>query len=430
MIRLVFALMLSITAVQPVEAQATVTPKLKTALEENAAIPGQPLIYRISLLVPTWMPTPPIFPNIEVPNVMVRLPSRASGPTSETIDGETWSGVTRSYRLYPLVPGRFQIPGGTIKVVFADPETRQPIETEVAIEPFEIIGTLPVGAEDLVPFLAANKITLDRQVEGDPTTLQPGASLKVTTKATISGAPPMVLPSLANSAEYDGVSFYPNEPVIEEKEDRGLLSGTREQAFTIVAESAGKYETPAYSLSWYNLKTGEIETAQVSSIHLTVIGSADAAAPETRDLNLRSLLTTASTALIVIGILFFLVRWLGPKLAGVARQRWRTFKGSEAYAYQELKRQVRRRNLHEVYKSGNEWRTRLSKLDAALDWTDYEAALIELGKKRYRKIAPDDQASSNTGWKKLVTAIRNLRKTRLNRSRQQRQNSLPTLNPS
>jgi hypothetical protein len=403
---------------------------VKTVLEENTAIPGQSLIYRITLLVPTWLPTPPLFPNIEVPNVMVRLPSRASGPTSETIDGETWSGVTRSYRLYPLVPGRFQIPAGMIKVVYADPETRQPIETEVATEAFEIIGALPDGTQDLVPFLAANQISLDRQVEGDPASLQPGDALKIATKASISGAPPMVLPSLEGTRELDGVSFYPSEPVIEEKEDRGLLSGSREETFTVVAENAGEYEIPEYSLSWYNLKSGKIETAQVPSIHLSVVGGAEGESQETAGANLRSLLIGAGISLIFIVGLIFLSRWLAPRFLGAISERWSVFKYSETYAYLALRHQVYRRNFHAVYRTGTEWRSRLNELDAGLDWTNYDAALIELGKGHYRKTAPDKHSGMNIAWRRLETAIQDLRKTRSNRIRRHRQNSLPPLNPS
>ncbi|MEM9632571.1 MAG: hypothetical protein AAGA50_14670 [Pseudomonadota bacterium] len=430
MIRLAFTLILLFAAVLPAAAQSNVTPQLKTTLEENTAIPGQPLIYRVSLLVPTWMPTPPIFPNIEVPNVMVRLPSRASGPTSETVDGETWSGVTRSYRLYPLVPGRFQIPAGTIKVVFADPKTREPIETEVATETFEIIGALPDGTDDLVPFLAANKITLDRQIEGDPASLQPGSSLKVTTKATISGAPPMVLPPLADSTDYGGVAVYPDEPVIEEKEDRGLLSGTRVEALTIVAESAGDYTIPEFSLSWYNLKTGKTETAQVAPIQLSVTGSTPTATSEVPDLNLRSVLIITGSFVFFIGVLFILARWLAPKLTGAIIQRWNDYKASENYAYLHLKRQIRQRNLHETYRAGSEWRTRINKLDPGLDWTIYEAALIELGKERYGTNQSDDTGAAKISWKQLASAVRNLRQDRLTRLRIHRQNNLPSLNPS
>ena len=101
-------------------------PNVTVTLDPETTVVGQPVVLRIKVLVPTWMPKPPVFPNFEVPSVMVRLPERASGPVSETIDRETWSGVQRAYRLYPLEAGVITLPAGVIGLTYAEPGATVP----------------------------------------------------------------------------------------------------------------------------------------------------------------------------------------------------------------------------------------------------------------------------------------------------------------
>ena len=71
-------------------------PVLRVAIEETETIPGQPINLRMTVLVPTFMPKPPVWPSFEAPNLLVRIPPRGGGPTSERIGGQTWSGVAAS----------------------------------------------------------------------------------------------------------------------------------------------------------------------------------------------------------------------------------------------------------------------------------------------------------------------------------------------
>ncbi|MCP4818083.1 MAG: hypothetical protein GY883_02770, partial [Shimia sp.] len=72
-------------------------PLLEITFEERETIPGQPLTLRLTVFVPTFMPKPPVWPSFETPNLRIRLPERSTSPTSRTINGGTWSGVSRRY---------------------------------------------------------------------------------------------------------------------------------------------------------------------------------------------------------------------------------------------------------------------------------------------------------------------------------------------
>ena len=77
---------------------------------------------------------------------------------------------------------------------------------------------------------------------------------------------------IADDAFLGSLAAYPDEPVLEESEDRGVQSGARTESVTLVAEGGGSGAAPAISLDWYNLKSGEVETASVDGFPIRVDG--------------------------------------------------------------------------------------------------------------------------------------------------------------
>ena len=72
---------------------------------------GEPVQLRVTVLVPTWFAKPPVFPTFELANAVTRLPPDSSYPTSESINNETWSGIVRNYRIYPLSAAAYSLRG-------------------------------------------------------------------------------------------------------------------------------------------------------------------------------------------------------------------------------------------------------------------------------------------------------------------------------
>ncbi|MBO6508179.1 MAG: BatD family protein [Roseibium sp.] len=411
-------------------AQAQTEPVLRTDFEKTSAIPGQPLLFRVTVLVPTWMPKPPVFPSFEVPNVIVRLPSRASGPTSERIDGETWSGVSRLYRLYPIVPGTFEIPAGTIKVTYSDPESSQPVETEVSTNAFSLTGEIPDGAENLDPFLAAKSVKLERTVEGETENLAAGDALKITTRISVSGVSPMFVPPVTDQLAVDGLSVYPSDPVISEKEDRGLLSGQRTEVMSIVAEFAGDYALPELKLSWYNLDSGSVETVSAPAITFAVTGSTPDTPPEPEPMDWRSLVFQA--ALLILGV--FLLVLLGRKLVPLVKEnisrRQQAYLASEPHAFRQLKNSIDARSLDRVLRTFQIWHQFYASPSANFDDRHFEAVLAAIGSRHYSKSNGTDPKGADDNWQKLTLEVQTLRHDLLKNKRTVRQRPLPELNPS
>lgn len=411
----------------PVAAQdgPSATPRLTLDFPETEAIPGQGLSLRLTVLVPTHMPKPPVWPSFEAPNLWVRVAS--TGPTSESIGGETWAGVTRRYLLAPMVPGEIALPAAEVGVTYVDPQTNEPRSVSLAVEPVRIAGTIPQGAEGLDPFLAAQSLSLKQTVEGEPGAMEPGASITRTVVATIGGTSPMFLPPLLEPVAIDGLRAYPGEPALAEKTDRGVLSGTRTERVTYVAEGGGTGTVPPASLDWYNLRTSKVETATVKGFDVVMSGpkaGGDGGAAE-RDWRAIALWSLAAVA--ALGLLALAVRVAWAPLRRVAAARREAWLASEGHAFAALSRAVRERDHAALWTALDDWAAAAAaaRPGAPDPRRDPRLAriLADLGRARYREPAGDEAAA----WSALSAVLVPLR--RATRAHAAAAPALPPLNP-
>ena len=414
------ALALAMVGAVPAFAQQDSTPVLETVFEETEAIPGQPLSLRLTVLVPTYMPNPPVWPSFEAPNLIVRLPERSTSPTSKSIGGESWSGITRRFLISPMIPGRFTLPAQRIVVTYADPQSNEPVTHNLTTETVTFTGIVPEGAEDLQPFIAAQSLELTQEIEGDPAKMAPGDSVRRTVVATVEGVSPMFLPPLLPPGEIEGVAGYANQPVVEEKEERGVTSGSRVESMTYVAEGGGAGEAPSLTVDWYNLQTGMVETASLDGFAISVDGP-PAQQAEPRDW--RAIATTALLALLGLAIAYWLLKRLIPPLVRMVRAGHDAWLASEPYAFSLVKRAARKRDLAALLPALDEWAKRVPGSDPRTALA-LKTALHEIGASRYGRQA---SASKDTGWHSLQSALADARRDAV-RTRKE-QYHLQPLNP-
>ncbi len=378
-------------------------PTLTMDVKETEAIPGQPLSVRITVLVPTYMPSPPVWPGYEAPNLMVRLPEKSTSPASQRVNGQTWAGITRRYQISPMIPGSFTLPAAEVTVTWADPDTNEPVRTTLPTEPVTLTGILPDGAEGLDPFVAAIGLTLSQTVEGAPGSMVPGDSVIRTVTAEIDGTSPMFLPTLLPVTDVPGLRVYPDEPVLEIRDNRGALSGTRTERVTFLAEYGGAGTVPGVSLNWYNLDTGQIETATADAIDIVIDGPPPAARATA---DRRQYLLIGMVLVAALAVLTVLNRFAWPPLRRrlvARRQEWRA---SEAFAWRALRGVVRQRDLPRLHPALDFWAARVNGPDPRQD-PRLVSALLQIGQARYGTVPG---ASAAAGWQALAAALPQIRR--------------------
>jgi len=318
MIRVLLVCLFALLAVaaHAQEPRITVTP------QEEDVIVGQPFTVRVDVLVPTFMPKPPVFPSFEVPGLIVRLPERSTSPISERVGGDTWSGVRRTYRLYPMRAGVTDIPVQDISIVYKDPATNEDVPLSVEVPATNVTAVVPPGARTLDPLIIANGITIDQSWEVADGELAIGDAVIRTLLIKVSGTSALFVPPLLETAaptllgEDDtplgepGFLPYPEDAQVTETLDRGIMSGTREEQVSYIAQVGGIARFPDISLSWYNLETEEIEEITLSGRDVSI-----AIPPATRRLEDRRAARRAALGvfLTLVGLWAFW-RWVWPHL--------------------------------------------------------------------------------------------------------------------
>ena len=123
------ALLLALLLPLGAAAQDDAAPKVEVTVDPPDAVTvGTPVAVDVTVLVPTYMPQPPVWPDLQIADAVTRLPARATHPVTRRIGAASWSGVTRRYEIIPQRPADFELSGATVTVTFADPQDNAPRE--------------------------------------------------------------------------------------------------------------------------------------------------------------------------------------------------------------------------------------------------------------------------------------------------------------
>lgn len=340
---------------------------------EGPVIVGTPVEISLTVLVPTYMPDPPVWPDLQLADAITRLPERATHPVTRRSRGATLSGLTRTYEVVPQRAADYDFTDATVAVTYADPETNAPRQATLPVPGFSISATIPEGARDLDPFLAAASLDLKATVDGLPDHPKPGDSFSLTLTATASGPPAMLLPPLAAVPPTPaGLRAYPRQPELRDAPATGdaPATATRTETIAYVIEAPGQYVLPAISIGWWNLSSQTVETASTSPVAIDVPappGWRDA--PSSAALHRpRNLVLAAAGLGLIAGIATFVRRRTShPRPRPVSERR----------LYRELVRSVLRDPPETVRSRVTSWLGALSPADPT-PTPDIEKALLAL----------------------------------------------------
>lgn len=333
-------------------ASAQDAPMVTVEVTPEEILVGESAQMRVTVLVPTWFPSPPVFPSFELSNAITRLPPDSSFPTSQRVGRDTWSGIVRNYRVYPLLDATYRLSDQTIAVTYANPGA-DAIRVDIEIPEVEFRGVVPAGAESLDPYIAGRNFTLRREIDGEAGSLEAGDAIVVRYVAELDGLPAMFIPPLAPEFSAAGMSVYADEPTVEDGEP-----ARRTEKFTLVFDAGGEFTVPGVDLRWWNTADQQISVASVDSLPLSVVGPAPAVVLTEEPLRT----DWRSTAALVIGLgaLIVVVRHALPAIrarrvaARAAQER------SEQYAFRQLQKTIRNDDARGTHRRMLVWIERIT----------------------------------------------------------------------
>lgn len=261
------ALALAIISLASSAALAQSQPVVRAQVEPESVIVGEAAELTVTVLVPTWFTRPPVYPPFELANAMTRMPVDSSYPVRERVDNESWSGIVRTYELYPLLGANYRIAGQTMTVTFANPGS-DPVTVDVEVPEVVLRGVVPEGAESLDPYLAGRDLELALDVGGELDALVTGDAVVLTYRAELDGLPAIFLPPLVPDLQFEGVSVYRDMPDVQDGD-----TARRTEKVTLVFDAGGEFSIPGMELSYWNTESRAIEVATADGLVISVQGA-------------------------------------------------------------------------------------------------------------------------------------------------------------
>ena len=327
-------------------------------------IVGQAVRVNVTVLVPNYFMGEPEFPQFNLDNAIVVLPEETPQNSNETIAGQTYAGITVTYRIYPQQPGSFKLPKADVGVKYAaDPP--KSVEVHVPLPAVEFEAVVPPEAADLDYFLPTTSLKIAQELDKPLKNLRVGDTVTRTVTISVSKLHAMLIPPTKFEAQV-GLAVYPKQPRVDDiKTDRGeFVEGRRIDIATYVIRKEGDYTLPAIQVEWWNLDRGKVERATLPAIRFTAVPN-PAANPEIppepepvtetaapKPSRFRQYLRLAELgAISVVVVALLLWAWLrfGTRLVHQWRDSRAAYRNSEAAFFNELKKASRAGNAPEAY---------------------------------------------------------------------------------
>ncbi|WP_157971330.1 BatD family protein [Dyella sp. C9] len=432
-------------AQQPAPATTAAAPApVPLVVRVHQVPPGQVLqggttVIKVDMLTPDFFTEAPALPELHVDGAYLSLSDETPGHLVETIDGATWSGVSRTYLFTPLVSGKVEIPSFDITAHVGAQRTAVTAQTTpltVDVAPL----VLPPGVNEA---LIASSLKLTQTVTPQDSGLHVGDSVTRRIEISAEGAPSMMLPPV-EFKPVSGLQLYPSPPIARDVvgNQGGFVGGSRVDEASYVIQRRGHYSLPPVTVRWMDSRTHAWRESRVPGVSFHAWWGAPAkprfALPQQGFMpRLIGWFTSdEGIAVLVLAVLAWAAWWCRDRLA----RAWAWWKGwrerrrhSEPKVFAALKSQRNTGSASELAVAVDDWVRRAAQDGAPATmaawctrygddalraaWTSWQNAM-------YGASSSDWSASS------LVQGIEAARKRwKLSRRRQHHQAALPPLNP-
>jgi hypothetical protein len=182
--------------------------------------------------------------------------------------------LEKQYALFPQQSGRLAIAPLIAEVRLSSRSGFDPFQTGAKIRRIRsqklFIEIDPLPSEfQAQNWLPANSIELREQWQDDLDQLVAGEPLTRTLTLVADGLTAAQLPDLALPQIVD-IKQYPDKPELQDQRSEKGIIGTRQQSVAMIPGSAGSYLIPEFSIRWWNLQTGKVETASIPGRRILV----------------------------------------------------------------------------------------------------------------------------------------------------------------
>lgn len=198
------------------------------------------------------------------------------GNNYETVvNGRRYQVHERQYVILPQETGRLRVNPVDFNAVVSDGNRRNRFgfgggkRVRQRSEAVELDVRSPPEAFTGRHWLPAESLQLSESWSPDPPEFKTGEPVTRTLTLTATGLTAAQLPEL-NIDLPAGIKQYPDQPALEDDADDGGVIGRRVEKTALIPTRPGRHTLPAVEVTWWNTKSGQMETARVPERTITV----------------------------------------------------------------------------------------------------------------------------------------------------------------
>jgi hypothetical protein len=241
--------------------------QIRAHLETSGpVVAGTQIKLVLDCLTTAWFTEAPDWPLFTVRGAIVSLPDEQAENLHEVIDGVSWFGVSRAYRVAAQTAGVLDVPSFAITLHPGGMSAPVTLSTPA----LKLVATVPAGAEGMRVFLPTARLTVTRKIEPAPNGLKVRDTLTRTITQTAEQAESMLIPP-AEFGDIDGLKRYPQSAVARNivRDREGLVAGERTDSVTYVIDRSGRFKLAAVTIEWWNTAARRKETIIVPAVNFS-----------------------------------------------------------------------------------------------------------------------------------------------------------------
>lgn len=356
---------------------------------------------------------------------------------SEIANGETWQVIRYPLALYPQKAGIIYIPPIKVRfntaATFGD-ETRDFV---LQTQTLTLQTRLPPGVSPGAGVVSTSGFELSYEWTPAPgsegvTSANTGDAITLVITRRAEGISGMLLDPLPVFTT-DGLRAYPEAPVVNDRVDRGSLTGERVDAVTWMLEETGNYQWPEIRFQWWDPVAGELKEKIVPGLTLDVNAPPVAGTANSATRKSATPLSWQRLLIIVVSILLAgvagwrlrkpLINWLHNRRSGPEHQ--------QKVAFRQLQAACRSGQASTAYNALSHWAHLIAPghvtLNAFAAATGDQQFVDQMTQLQTAMVMPNKSGEWNGG--RLLASLPGVRSQFLKQNKSRHTNFLPAMNP-
>jgi len=196
---------------------------------------------------------------------------------NENRDGVAWQGLRYTFLLYPQRAGRLEVPSFEVRFSARAEYGSEPSGFRFQTPVLLIDARLPPGADASGLVVTSTDFTMEASwkpgtADDGPVNLQVGDAITLEVTRRARDVPGMVFAPLPEFS-IEGLGVYPDAAQVNDRINRGDLTGSRTDSVTFICEREGNYGIPELRFQWWDPQQEVLAEKVIPAQELVVVAN-------------------------------------------------------------------------------------------------------------------------------------------------------------